>query len=399
MENYIVENKNINIGILCYDLSPASAGIINKISKFDDFYIKIFPLFNSSCNYINKKKNISIYESSVFPKKISIRFNKKRIPEVHWINLRLNLVYKIVNTSDVISLIGLQGIPSLFTVIYAYFKKKPTISIVQMMLPHAENKRYKIIKLLKKIIFRYSRHIVAQSESTMITLDQIYHVPKNKITYIQWDGSGSEFLSHLNKYNYLSRSEIRKELKWPEEDIVILYVGSLFYLKGVDILIKAFSLISKDNNSFSLVIVGEKGDIVEDLINMTKLLNVEKKVNFLGRKNWDELAKIYLSSDIFILPSRKDVFPKVLVEAALAGLPLVTTDVCGGAGAIVKDGENGYVIKSNDPSDLANAIIRLKDENKRIIFGKKSKKIALELLHKENPQFYKNIILKALGQV
>ena len=76
-----------------------------------------------------------------------------------------------------------------------------------------------------------------------------------------------------------------------------------------------------------------------------------------------------------LLPTHKDCFPKVLVEAGLAGKPMVTTSACGSAGLIVQDGLNGFVIEPGDVSQLAAAMTKLFDPVLRAGMGARSKEI------------------------
>ena len=80
-----------------------------------------------------------------------------------------------------------------------------------------------------------------------------------------------------------------------------------------------------------------------------------------------------------LLPTHKDCFPKVLVEAGLAGKPLVTTSACGSAGLIVQDGVNGFVIEPGDVPQLAAAMTKLFDPALRARMGASSREIVEQI--------------------
>jgi glycosyltransferase involved in cell wall biosynthesis len=95
-------------------------------------------------------------------------------------------------------------------------------------------------------------------------------------------------------------------------------------------------------------------------------------VRFLGPVAPEKLAEIYCAADAALLPTHKDCFPKVLVEAGLAGKPLVTTSACGSAGMIVQDGVNGFVIEPGDIGRLAQVMTKLFDPELRARMGARS---------------------------
>lgn len=158
---------------------------------------------------------------------------------------------------------------------------------------------------------------------------------------------------------------LRHELKMQEEKIIIS-VGRFIPLKGFDVLLRAFAGL---DNYAGLYIVG--GDNPTDeyvqIINELKI----KNVHFIPFKLTEELNKYYEASDIFVLPTRSDVWGLVINEAMAKGLPIITTDHCI-AGTEMIDG-NGYVIPVDDDKILH---IKMKelllDEDKRNEMSEKS---------------------------
>ncbi len=90
-----------------------------------------------------------------------------------------------------------------------------------------------------------------------------------------------------------------------------------------------------------------------------------------------ELAAAYLAADALLLPTQRDMWPKVLVEAALAGLPLVITTACGAAGPLLKGGETGLVVPPDDPASLAEAMRNLLYASLRNRLGAKAREFVL----------------------
>ena len=158
---------------------------------------------------------------------------------------------------------------------------------------------------------------------------------------------------------------LRHELKMQEEKIIIS-VGRFIPLKGFDVLLRAFAGL---DNYAGLYIVG--GDNPTDeyvqIINELKI----KNVHFIPFKLTEELNKYYEASDIFVLPTRSDVWGLVINEAMAKGLPIITTDHCI-AGTEMIDG-NGYVIPVDDDKILHKKMKELLlDDDKRNEMSEKS---------------------------
>jgi glycosyltransferase involved in cell wall biosynthesis len=159
--------------------------------------------------------------------------------------------------------------------------------------------------------------------------------------------------------------------------VVFLYAGNLHSFKGVADIVSAAALLPEDA-SFLCVFAGpeepasREGATIEHFMRLARSSGVEHRVRFLGPVAPEKLAEIYCAADAVLLPTHKDCFPKVLVEAGLAGKPLVTTSACGSAGMIVQDGVNGFVIEPGDIGQLAQVMTKLFDPELRATMGARS---------------------------
>jgi glycosyltransferase involved in cell wall biosynthesis len=132
---------------------------------------------------------------------------------------------------------------------------------------------------------------------------------------------------------------------------VIGAVGRLSPEKGYDLAIRALV----DVPDATLVLVGD-GSERERLETIARELGIADRVEFAG---WSEEPRRYLPGfDAFVLPSRQEGFPLVVVEAMLASVPVVASDV-GSVGEAVLDGETGYLVPVEDPAVLADRLRRL----------------------------------------
>ena len=169
----------------------------------------------------------------------------------------------------------------------------------------------------------------------------------------------------------------------------LLFVGRIARVRRLELLIQAVSQLSIP---FQLTIAGgeektssvTRGGYLKELKQLTKMLNLENKVSFIGKKTSIELKSIYQSADIFIYPSLYENFGQPIIEAAANGLPLISTPV-GVARDIVIDGETGYIVSGNSKA-IKERIELLKDSHTRLIMGQR---IQTEIKNRFN---WKNIM-------
>ena len=151
---------------------------------------------------------------------------------------------------------------------------------------------------------------------------------------------------------------IEKLLKGGSEKVIIT-VSRIEEKNGVEYLIKAVQ-----NLPVKLLIVGG-GKLESSLKALVAKLDIKDKVIFTGRINHDDLPKYYSVADIFVRPSLSEGLGNVFLEAMALGVPVVGTAV-GGIPDFLKDGETGLFCKTKDPSDLAEKIkLLLEDEKLR----------------------------------
>lgn len=136
----------------------------------------------------------------------------------------------------------------------------------------------------------------------------------------------------------------------------VLAAGRLVYQKGFDLLIRAFSLVASECGQLNLAIAGE-GPEADALERLARECGIEGRVCFLGRVN--RLGALMRQAHAFVLSSRYEGFPNVLVEALAAGLPVVATDCLSGPRDILSDGRNGLLVPPENARALGAALVRI----------------------------------------
>ena len=135
----------------------------------------------------------------------------------------------------------------------------------------------------------------------------------------------------------------------------LLTVGRLENQKNLTGLIEALSIVIKRNKKIKLTILG-KGSEKLKLVNLSKSLKIEKNIIF---KDFSKPDIYYKKEGIFILNSFFEGLPNVLLEAIQYKIPIISTNCFSGPAEILKNGKYGYLVKVNDPMDLANQIERV----------------------------------------
>lgn len=224
-----------------------------------------------------------------------------------------------------------------------------------------------IIKFLHSVTILLSHRTIAVAEKIKTSISSFSFI-KNKMVII-YNG--------IKNYKLLTAKESSEKLGIEKDKMVIISIAELHSNKGLDIAIKSISLLSKkmqEKINYLIIGNGEERDSLEKLIRDLDLENNVRLVGFLPD------AKIFLSAaNIFLLPSRTEALPYVILEAGLAGLPIIATSV-GGIPEIIKDMQNGILVPPNNSKEIAEAISYYLDhKDKQKEFGKNIKQTILEL--------------------
>ena len=176
--------------------------------------------------------------------------------------------------------------------------------------------------------------------------------------------------------NLPERGEFRAKYGFSADQRIILYLGRIHKIKGLDLLVNAFAGLSKPLNDITLVIVGPDDGYLPSLKKLIADLEISARVLFTGPLYGQEKLKAYVDADVYVLPSIYETFPLTVLEAWACGTPVVVTDRCGIADVI--DGQAGLVIPY-DKEQLQHALLHVLDDDKiRLRFAEKGKLLVRE---------------------
>jgi glycosyltransferase len=165
------------------------------------------------------------------------------------------------------------------------------------------------------------------------------------------------------------RKRLRAELHIPENEKVILFVGRLDDIKGVDILIEAFNLVVKKEPDCHLFIIGD-GRVDEY---QGKIENCWRKITFTGRLKKEDVYRFYQIADIGIMPSRYEPFGYVAIEMMMFDIPIIVAKTSG-LNEIIKENINGWKIPVKEKKDNIDISAQsLKDKILEAVEGSKKR--------------------------
>ncbi len=217
------------------------------------------------------------------------------------------------------------------------------------------------IKDESKAIRRVKKHFISKASAWLST---------SKVTdkYLCYYGANQEQIYRYPFTSLFERDILKKTLEYNEKkqlkvelgiehEQVVVAVGQFIHRKGYDVLLQACGDICSNVGVY--IIGGTPTDeylLIHDKYNL-------KNVYYLPFQEKEVLKKYYMSSDIFVLPTREDIWGLVINEAMAAGLPIVTTDKCIAGVELVKDGFNGYIVPSNNEKAIAEKINAILNNN------------------------------------
>lgn len=212
-------------------------------------------------------------------------------------------------------------------------------------------------------VIQAADRIVAATLAEQSQLEFLYQTPTSKITIIPPGVDTGHFYP-------IPADEAKAAVGFPADDRIVLFVGRIEPLKGVDTLLNSIAIL-RDRGILAelphdLVIIG--GDPNEDaattnaemarLKTISQELHLDELVIFLGKRGQHTLPYYYSAAEVLVMPSHYESFGLVALEAMACGTPVVASQV-GGLGFLVQDGVTGYVVQDDNPILLADRLEQL----------------------------------------
>jgi D-inositol-3-phosphate glycosyltransferase len=202
-------------------------------------------------------------------------------------------------------------------------------------------------------VLRIADRIVAATIAEVTQLRFLYKAPSDKLVTIPPGVDVSHFYP-------IPADEAKLYVGLKPDDRMVLFVGRIEPLKGVDTLIQAMSCLQlKESQRVHLAIIGgdpsaSPREMSAEMARLQKLcddLSVGQTVVFLGKRDQDRLPYYYSAAELLVMPSHYESFGMVALEAMACGTPVIASEV-GGLAYLVRDGETGFTIPDQEPEAL-----------------------------------------------
>jgi len=186
----------------------------------------------------------------------------------------------------------------------------------------------------------------------------------------------------VSDFNLLPKEESRVILASHDSGKTVIFsISELHKNKGIDVALRALALLPEEIKEKIVWSIVSDGEEKENLEKLAKELRVENMVRFLGFV--PDARKLLSGADIFLLPSRTEAFPYTILEAGMAGLPIIATSV-GGVPEVIHDMQNGILVHRNNPKEIAEAVLYyLNHPEKQKEFGGEIKKTIMNFFSLE----------------
>lgn len=273
---------------------------------------------------------------------------------------------KEIKNFDVIHIHEARTIAAVFT--YYYAQKYNIPYIVQAhgsVMPFFQKVLFK--KIFDRIwgynILKHASKVIAGTDEESKQYMQM-GVKKNRIEIVPNAVNFSQFEN-------TPKGMFRRKYGIKETDKMILYLGRINKIKGIDFLLDSFRQVCNKYNNVKLVLIGPDDGFLSEVKTQMREIGKEKII-YTGIVSEKTKFEAYADADIYVLPSVKDNFPISVLEALASGTPVIVTNRCLIAN-IVQD--VGFVV-DYDPSSLNKAIIDLLNNDElRLILGEKSRSL------------------------
>lgn len=207
-------------------------------------------------------------------------------------------------------------------------------------------------RMLEKMSASWKDVIIVNNNRDLIQAKEMGIKPRQNIVLVH---------NGLDPYkiDFLSKEEARNQLVLPMSKKIIGAISNFYPAKGLEYLIEAATKINREDVVWCVIGDGSERHSLERLI---KDKGLEEKVLLVGRR---ENASQYLNAfDLFVLPSVKEGFPWVILEAMAAKLPVIATRV-GAVPEIIEDGINGYIVEPRNPDQISERVTALLSNSSR----------------------------------
>lgn len=226
-------------------------------------------------------------------------------------------------------------------------------------------------------LLREADRVVAATQAEVAQIQWLYQVSTERVVVIPPGVDTGHFYA-------IAVDEAKEYIGIPVEKRMVLFVGRIESLKGIDTLLHAMASLQQSglftDCGACLAIIGGEADesseeLSEEMVRLTSLseeLELQDIVRFLGKRDQDTLPYYYSAAEVVVVPSHYESFGLVALEAMACGTPVIASET-GGLAFLIKDGETGFHVPAGDTEALRSRLkIILEDDVLRRRLGKQA---------------------------
>lgn len=220
-----------------------------------------------------------------------------------------------------------------------------------------------LLKTMERLTCFFATKVIPEGDGVKATLlrERITRKATEKILNGNINGIDLEYFRRTPEIEARA-AEIRREIGAEAGTLVFGFAGRIVRDKGVNELVRAFSRLRRElgGNAVRLLLLGDFEDALDPIADdvRAEIARADSGIRAPGYR--DDLRPYYAATDVFVLPSHREGFPNVVMQAGAMGVPALVTDI-NGSNEIVRDGENGLIVPPRDEAALLAAMRRLFD--------------------------------------
>lgn len=240
-----------------------------------------------------------------------------------------------------------------------------------------------LLNMVEKATYAFATKVFPNSYGLYDIILEEGFTKKGKLAVIGKGSSNGINIDHFdsNLYSEQDINTLKKQLNIKDNEFIFTFVGRLVTDKGINELVSAFDIFSKQHKDSKLVLVGWRENDLDPLLPKTEeALKNNKHIIQVGYQ--PDVRPYFAISQALVFPSYREGFPNVVLQAGAMNIPSIVTNI-NGCNEIIKHGENGLIIPTHDAQAIVDAMCYLKEnpEIHRIMSTNSRKIIASNYRH------------------
>jgi glycosyltransferase involved in cell wall biosynthesis len=318
-------------------------------------YVEVF-----TTNAYDMYSNFRLSKRTLYINGFKIHYfeNKLRIDNFFYAPDMITTIKHCIANFDIVHIHFGRQLADLVASIYARRNRVPFIIQARGALPRTTSNQ--IYKWMYNSFYDLMFGRFVYSEAALaIALSKVeaeqyasYRIPWNRITIVPNGLDLDEYSNLPDKFVWRVKQNVKEDKK------IVLYLGRLHWIKGVDILIKAFAMLRRYRNDVLLVIAGPDDGFKNTCLKLVNKLNLSDSVVFTGALRDKDKIEALRAADVLVLPSRYEIFGNVVLESYACFTPVIASRT-GGLQELIIEGMTGFTFKVGDVYELLLALVKM----------------------------------------